>query len=184
MITPSKNLWIFTELAQISEKLSALGINNVWQGVNFYSGNQDNMVRTHFAQFLVDNNHATSIKHAFTKYLQRGALAYVPLLCYSLNETVRLIKQAGGVAVIAHPSRYQLNNKQLSYLVSQFQELGGEGIEVYPHQDDIIKICNKYSLLASVGTDFHYDKPRVTVGINPMFSSKVNNILNRLNIEL
>lgn len=169
----------------IADKLSALGIENVWDGVTKQCVDPENISRNHFAHFLVLSKKVANKKEAFAKYLLKGGLAYVPLNCSSLSKTIKVIKGAGGIAVVAHPTRYKMSFSQLSVMISQFKHLGGEGIELVNNKDkQIINICKKYSLLASVGTDFHNDNYKTKVGINDMLPPTVTTIFNRLKILL
>jgi predicted metal-dependent phosphoesterase TrpH len=79
----------------------------------------------------------------------------------SLHEAVTLIKGSGGTAVIAHPGRYDLGTINMHLLMHEFRKLGGEAIEVVtgshtpPQYDQFAKIAHKFSLKASLGSDFH-----------------------------
>ena len=71
------------------------------------------------------------------------------------------ISAAGGVAVIAHPGRYKLNNRQNETLLGEFRDLGGAGVEVVTgsHTADQYetwaRYAQRYGLKASAGSDFH-----------------------------
>ena len=68
---------------------------------------------------------------------------------------------AGGMAVIAHPGRYGLNNKERELLLGDFRDLGGVGVEVVTgsHTKDQYETWARYAqrfgLKASAGSDFH-----------------------------
>ncbi|MBH5951118.1 phosphatase, partial [Neisseria meningitidis] len=68
---------------------------------------------------------------------------------------------AGGMAVIAHPMRYDLSATAKRNLFEEFKNLGGAGIEV--HSGNCCKndrlnyalLAERFGMLASAGSDFH-----------------------------
>lgn len=127
--------------------------------------------RAHFAQVLLQEGIVRDMKSAFKTYLGKGKVAYVPATWINLSEAVSVIRAAGGQAVIAHPMKYKLTRTKLQDLVQTFEELGGAGVEVISGEmvesdiDTISKLCNKFSLLASSGSDFHGEgMSRVALG--------------------
>ena len=47
-----------------------------------------------------------------------------------MQTAIAAIHQAGGVAVLAHPGRYQMSNKWLRKLIVEFKNAGGDAMEV------------------------------------------------------
>ncbi|MGL4850775.1 MAG: PHP domain-containing protein [Clostridium sp.] len=101
-------------------------------------------------------------------YFSQGKLAYVHIEFISLREAVRLIKESGGIAVLAHPGK-NLNNKL--DVIDELIELGLDGIEVFSsyHSSKDIKFfyrkCKENNLFISCGTDFHgKNKPNIEIG--------------------
>ena len=144
----------------ISEKLAKVSIDNAYEQAQQFSKG-DIVSRAHFARFLVANNHVKDIKRAFKKYLGKSGYAYVPAKWCSIADAVNAIHAAGGQAVLAHPTRYDLTLTKLKLLISEFKSYGGDGIEVSQSrqtQDDLqrlAKLANEFELLASQGSDFH-----------------------------
>ena len=144
----------------ISEKLAKVSIDNAYEQAQQFSKG-DIVSRAHFARFLVANNYAKDIKRAFKKYLGKSGYAYVPAKWCSIADAVNAIHAAGGQAVLAHPTRYDLTLTKLKLLISEFKSYGGDGIEVSQSrqtQDDLqrlAKLANEFELLASQGSDFH-----------------------------
>ncbi len=131
----------------------------------------DGMItRSHFAQFLVKNQHARDLQNAFDKYLGHGKPAYVSTVWADLPHVIDWIKQSGGIAVIAHPLRYNLTNRWMNRMLTAFTELGGQGIEVVTgrsNNDDIRRThqyTQQYDLFASMGSDFHAPDQWVELG--------------------
>lgn len=117
--------------------------------------------RAHYAQLLLKEGYVRDMKSAFKTYLGKGKVAYVPVTWINLPTAVSVIRAAGGHAVIAHPLKYKLTRTKLHEFIQAFQEFGGTGIEVVSGDmmaadiETMAKICKKFSLLASSGSDYH-----------------------------
>jgi len=153
----------------IADQLEKQGINNPLPGVERIAGN-DNIGRPHFAAYLVQIGAARSIKHAFDKFLNKGECDTTSFWA-TLPQVVYWIRESGGIAVIAHPLKYQFTRTKLAILLDDFIEIGGQGMEVISGRQsaqdtrDIAKLCNQKQLLASCGSDFHQpDQPWAEVG--------------------
>ena len=146
---------------QIADALSQVGIAGAYEGALHFAGNHDLISRTHFARFLVEQGICRNTETVFQNYLVEGKPGFVPHQWASLEDTVSWIKHAGGVAVIAHPGRYDFTAMQMDQLYECFKDFGGVGIEVITgsHTPDQYqtygKIAQKYGFLASRGSDFH-----------------------------
>ena len=144
----------------MAESLARHGIEGSLAAVAGIAG--DGMItRTPFARFLVARGYAPSVADVFDRYLVRGKPGYVATRWAELEAALEWIAAAGGIAVLAHPLRYQLTASWLRRFLSAFQSAGGVGIEVVngnstPNQ---IAACadyaRRYRLAGSVGSDFH-----------------------------
>jgi len=146
----------------MAEQLAKVGIEGAYEGALHFAGNHDLISRTHFARFLVEQGVCRNTEQVFKNYLIEGKPGYIPHQWASLDNAVKWIKAAGGVAVIAHPGRYsRLNAMQMDELYKRFKDLGGMAIEVITgsHSPDqyktFAKIAQQYGFLASRGSDFH-----------------------------
>ena len=145
----------------MAEQLLKVGIPGAYEGALHFAGNHDLISRTHFARYLVEQGVCKDTEHVFKNYLVEDKPGYVPHMWAKLDDAVAWIKSAGGVAVIAHPGRYNFNAMQMDELYKHFKELGGLGIEVITgsHSPDqyktYAKIAQQYGFLASRGSDFH-----------------------------
>ena len=122
----------------------------------------DGMItRTHFADFLLSQNHVSSQQEAFDRYLAKGKPAYVATSWAELDLAVNWITGSGGVAVLAHPLRYKLTANWMKRLLAAFKEAGGQAIEVITARNnaDEIRVVADYAvrfdLAGSMGSDFH-----------------------------
>lgn len=158
---------------KIAQALANMGIEGALEGASALASNPELVSRTHFARFLIEQGHCSDIQEVFNKYLGEGCPAYVPMQWARLEEAVRWIHEAGGVAVIAHPGRYRFTPLQFDLLFNTFKELGGEGIEVVtgshePHQyQEYARVARQYGFEASVGSDFHGIEGRMDLGELP-----------------
>ena len=130
------------------------------------------ITRAHFAKWLVDNGYAKTFQLVFKKFLTRNNPGYVPPAWCSMEEAISAIHAAGGMAVLAHPGRYQLTAKWLKRLIAAFVEAGGDAMEVAQPQQapqerrNLADYAIEYKLLASQGSDFHYPSPWMELGRN------------------
>ncbi len=117
--------------------------------------------RNHVAQFLIDRGVARSKDHAFKNFLgDKGKFGAQAQWC-AIETAVNAIRSAGGIAILAHPNRYNVSNQKLRRLVQEFAAVGGEGLEVsYSNLDPdrvahMAALCMDNDLWASTGSDFH-----------------------------
>jgi predicted metal-dependent phosphoesterase TrpH len=145
----------------MAEQLLKVGIPGAYEGALHFAGNPELISRTHFARYLVEQGVCRDTEEVFKKFLVENRPGFVPHQWATLDDAVAWIKAAGGVAVIAHPGRYNLSTLQMSELYEHFKEIGGLGIEVITgsHSPDQYatygKIAQQYGFLASRGSDFH-----------------------------
>ena len=146
---------------EIAAQLDQIGIKNAYEGALQFVGNPELISRTHFARFLVDSGVCKDTNEVFANYLIDGKPGYVGHEWANLTDAVNWITQAGGIAVIAHPGRYNYTSLQLNELYGQFKDIGGRGIEVVTgsHTKDeyktFAKVALQHGFLASRGSDFH-----------------------------
>jgi predicted metal-dependent phosphoesterase TrpH len=158
----------------IGDALAAIGIEGAYQGALRYVGNPDLISRTHFARWLVDEGRCATIGDVFSEYLSEGRPGYVGHRWARLEEAVTWIRAAGGIAVMAHPGRYNYTDTQHDALFDEFTQLGGGAVEVVTgsHTPDqyrrYAEVARRYGLLASRGSDFHGPgEGRVELGALP-----------------
>lgn len=151
-----------TERARLmGEHLAAAGIPGAYEGARRYASNPEIISRTHFARFLVDSGVVKDVKSVFKRFLVRGKPGYVSHEWAPLAEAVAWIHAAGGVAVIAHPGRYDIGRGLMLELIEEFKQLGGDALEVVTSNHDaeqvrrFAQLANEFDLLASAGSDFH-----------------------------
>ena len=146
---------------QMADELARVGIAGAFDGALRYVANPDLISRTHFARFLVDSGVCEDTHSVFRHYLTPGKPGYVPHRWATLHDAVRWIRDAGGVAVIAHPARYRFSPSAEYALFTEFIAHGGQGVEVMTgshsaeEQQRYAAAALEFGLLASRGSDFH-----------------------------
>lgn len=154
---------------EIALRLQTCGIDDAYKKACDIAGHT-RVARPHFAQVLVNEGYAKDIAKAFKSYLRRGRPAYVATPWISIEEAVATIKQANGMAVIAHPLKYKLTRLKLHELINTFKLAGGMGVEVVSGQmtmsemKELAGFCQRYELFASSGSDFHNDNSNISLG--------------------
>lgn len=149
------------------------GIRFKYEDIKALVNANHNLGRPDLAKLCIKYGYATSVQDAFDKYLidaynktrQMGkGIKY--------QEAIELIKNSGGIPVLAHPKSLELNEIELLKLLKDLVGCGLMGIEVYhsshtkKEMEYFLKIANQFNLLISGGSDFHgiNTKPDVLLG--------------------
>ncbi len=170
---------------QMGDSFTTHGINGILAGAKSFAPNPDLVSRTHFARHLVDSGVCVSMGEVFARFMKPGKPGYVPHQWIPLANAIDAIHGAGGRAVLAHPGRYDTTwTGGPSRLLKGFAEAGGDGVEVvcgshHPHEwAEYAALSRKFSLLASIGSDFHSphesrvkfgDLPRLSPSLKPVW---------------
>ena len=146
---------------KIVEKLNELGINVTYEEVQEASGGGQ-VGRPHFAQVLVRKGYVRNFQEAFDRFLKKGASAYVEKFRFTSTEALHFIREARGIAVLAHPNTLGLKGySELENLLLQLVGEGLKGIEVYypEHSSSEIAqyktLAQRHGLVTTGGTDYH-----------------------------
>jgi 3',5'-nucleoside bisphosphate phosphatase len=150
---------------KIVDKLKENGIGLAAESVFDISG-CGTVGRLHVARAMVKAKLVGSTREAFYKYIGDRGPAYVCNFKFSPAEAIKLIKEVGGIPVLAHP--YTLSKDDL---IPAFVECGLMGLEVYysEHTQGMVNfylgLAKKYNLLVTGGSDCHGNaKPEVKIG--------------------
>lgn len=140
----------------ILNKLNELGIQIQETELEAKRHGEGNVGRGHIAEILMEKGVVNSLPEAFEKYLGKGKPAYATPERISPLEAIKIILDAKGVPVLAHPGIYDADE-----LIPVLCENGLAGME-YCHPDHSIeqvehyeKLADKYSLIKTAGSDFH-----------------------------
>lgn len=130
--------------------------------------------RPHVAHALVEMGAVADVQEAFMKYLARGQVGYVPKEVLTPEQAVGVIREAGGIAVLAHPCYLKLESHEFEALLDQLMDAGLVGLEVHYSQHtradvhSFARWARKKELLPTGGSDFHgTNKPHISLGMGP-----------------
>jgi predicted metal-dependent phosphoesterase TrpH len=149
-----------TRNARIIENLNNLGIKVELKELLHYS-EYGQTGRPHIARLLVDKGITKTVDLAFKYYLGRGAAAYAERFRFSARDAIAMIRKAGGIAVLAHPSSLDPSLRSISPLLKDLYTVGLAGVEVYypSHSPKavkaLMKVAKDLGLLMTGGSDFH-----------------------------
>ena len=155
---------------KMCEKLSSIGLHITLDEVAANAGGEI-ITRAHFANVLLKKGYIAKKEDAFSRYISTGLPGYVEREFLSPELCIRTINEAGGAAVLAHPTLYGLNMAQLEELCEELIPYGLDGIEcqysTYSSAETktITALAEKMKLLPSGGSDFHgKNKPNIHLG--------------------
>ncbi|MBI5764454.1 MAG: PHP domain-containing protein [Planctomycetes bacterium] len=127
--------------------------------------------RPHIADELIRQRAVSSFQQAFSRYLGNEAPAYVPRVAPTGAEVIRIIREAGGVASLAHPGRIKTSSHlELATMVRDLRDGGLSAIEIsHPDHNDATaklaaELAARFELLTTGGSDFHTLGTAVTRG--------------------
>lgn len=127
------------------------------------------IAKPHFARALYDNGYIKDIEEAYTNYFNVPPMKNIKRQSITPKQAIELIKNAGGIAVIAHPVTLKLDDNELDEKIKELKKYGLDGMECYNNihtKEDIAKlkeIANKNNMLITAGSDFH--GPITTPGV-------------------
>lgn len=130
------------------------------------------ITRAHYAKYLLNHNYINSMQEAFERYVGDHCPYYVPREKVTPVQAVRLILEAGGIPILAHPILYHLSEEHLEELVKELKAAGLLGIEALystystAEEREVKNLAIKYHLLLSGGSDFHgANKPGLDLAV-------------------
>lgn len=154
---------------RIANRLQELGLDVDYDEVERLAAGKV-VGRPHFARILVVRGYAASIQDAFDRFLAKGAAAYIEKKRLSPRDSIALIRDAGGVAVLAHPYQLKLSPGETDALIGELAAMGLDGIEaIYSRHSEqerksYCEMAARYNLLVTGGSDFHGSyKPDISI---------------------
>ena len=153
------------------DKLNALGFAMTWDEVQAVAG-EDIVGRPHFGQVMIQKGYVKDKNEAFDKWLGDGKPGYADRPRLTAEVAVALIRQAGGVAVLAHPFSLHISKDAMASLFIQLAAAGLAGVECYysEHSADLTKeylaMAKQANLVPTGGSDFHGEvSPGIRLGV-------------------
>ena len=155
---------------EIGKKLKKIGVTKAYSEAKTLAG-VNTLTRSHFARVLINQGFATDSREVFKKYLVHNKPGFVKTSWVEMESGIKLIKDSGGEAILAHPLRYNITASWLRRFLTAFKESGGIGIEVVTGSSNTDEIttasayARRFELSGSAGSDFHgYDNTWVKLG--------------------
>lgn len=152
---------------KIINRLNELGIDITLEEVKSVALG-DITGRPHIAKVLVMKGFVKSIDHAFDKYLSKDGLAYFKRFELKPPDGINVIRNAGGLPVLAHPVFLRLKYNEMDALLGELKSYGLAGIEAYYSEHskedtgNFLRLAIKHDLLVTGGSDFHGNfKPNI-----------------------
>jgi predicted metal-dependent phosphoesterase TrpH len=145
---------------EILDRMHELSIEAEWDELIALSGGHS-LGRPHFATLLVNKKIVKNVNQAFDRYLGTGKPLYVPKEGLAFEEAVALIRESGGIPVLAHPISLYVAWGRLPDLIKTLKEMGLMGLEAW-HPTAKAGSCRRLEDLAKTlglyvteGSDFH-----------------------------
>ena len=156
---------------QIIERLYNAGFKITEEDVAEFSKGES-VGRPHIARALVKKGYFETVQSAFVKCLKRGAPFYLPRKFLTLEESIRIIHEAGGLAFWAHPMHERRGDRAfLRKFLKEMMRFGIDGVEgcysLFTERQQAItqSVAGELGLLLSGGSDYHgTNQPTISLG--------------------
>jgi predicted metal-dependent phosphoesterase TrpH len=155
---------------EMLDRMHELSIEATWEELLAISGGADrlrpanggnSLGRPHFAALLIKRKIVKNQNQAFARYLGVGKPLYVPKVGLAFEEAAALIRESGGIPVLAHPISLYVAWGRLPELVKTLKDMGLMGLEAW-HPTAKSGSCRRLEALAkslglyvTEGSDFH-----------------------------
>jgi len=156
---------------KMAKKLTSLGFPITYDDLMEEAG-AGSCSRAHYAKLMLKKGYVQTKKEAFQKYIGIGKPGFIPRSLPSPKECIDLILNSGGCAILAHPTLYNMDFKEINSMAKDLKEQGLTGIEtMYStfttlQEKKITQISKELKLLPSGGSDFHgLNKSNIFLGV-------------------
>ena len=166
--------WVVAERRRRNEEIcAAMRADGIDITLHDLGGDDPESVigRPHFAAALVERGYASDLNDAFRRFMNRGEIYYRKRSYIPLRQGLRVIRDAGGKPVMAHPLQYRLDESELLELIETLRAGGIVGMEcLYSQYDadqtDYLKgLAARYGLCVTGGSDFHGTRKPIEMGV-------------------
>lgn len=169
-------------------RLMAVGYDISWEDVLKYEGGTG-VFKQHIMHALMEKGYCKNICGDLYKALFRRSdslkgkgIAHIPLAYIDVLAAIRTVREAGGIAVLAHPGTFKNYDA-----IDEWAESGLEGIEVFHpgHSPEDIELslqhAKKYRLIVTGGSDFHglYGEIPVEPGCRELGNECIDDLMKR-----
>jgi len=161
-----RNREILDRMNELSLTISddQAGIDATWEELKLIagaSGGNNSLGRPHFAAYLIKRKIVKNVNQAFARYLGVGKPLYVPKDGLAFDEAIALIRESGGIPILAHPISLFIAWGRLPDMIKKLQGMGLAGLEAW-HPTAKQGSCRRLEALAhdlglyvTEGSDFH-----------------------------
>lgn len=164
-------LWREERNAEMVGKIRSKGYEITMDEVLAEAGGES-VGRPHMAAVLLKKGYFENMQGVFNRLIGRNGSCYVPRKYYPVDACIRLIHEAGGLAIWAHPLHAAHGARAaLRKIGSRLVNYGLDGLECYysmfaeQQEADALEFARARSLLVSGGSDFHgASHPQVKMG--------------------
>jgi 3',5'-nucleoside bisphosphate phosphatase len=145
---------------EILRKLSDLGVSITEADLKKVSGDGETG-RPHIAKILLQRGVVRSMDDAFEKYLGRNGSAYIDRFVYDIDQGIKLIHDADGLAVVAHPATLLKDDMDEGSILKELRAFGLDGVEAYypthsrKFRKQLIALARQNGLIITGGSDYH-----------------------------
>ncbi len=154
---------------EICDRLTGLGLPVSFEEAAALAG-RNIVCRIHIARVMIARGYVSSVREAFDKYLSSGRLAHSETQALTDAEAVRLIKDAGGLAFVAHLNQTRRSMDSLREFLTRLRGEGLDGVEGYyteytPESGAAYRaLAAELGLMLSGGSDFHGANKDIKLG--------------------
>ena len=145
---------------EILDRMHKMGIEASWDDIKALSGGHS-LGRPHFASHLINRKIVRNQEQAFARYLGVGKPLYVPKEGLIFEEAAALIRESGGIPVLAHPMSLFVAWGRLPDLLKELKNRGLAGLEAWHPTarpascQRLEKIGKTLGFYIAEGSDFH-----------------------------
>ena len=150
-----------TRMERIVGRLQEAGIELTVDDVYGEVSEGATIGRPHLADAMIRKGIVADRGEAFERYLHNRSKFYIPDASPTPEDAIKLIKDAGGVAVIAHPFASLRGRIISSEYLESLIDAGLDGIEIHhrdhneSERDQLQALARRYGLLVTGGSDYH-----------------------------
>lgn len=148
-------------LTTIIERLNRIGVHLTRNDVLAVASRASSLGRPHVADALVARGYVRNRGEAFDNWLAEGGPAFVPKYAPRTAEAIALVRQAGGVAVLAHPWGRSSRRVLTPGALEELAGVGLAGLEVdhddhdQADRDELRSLAADLGLVVTGSSDHH-----------------------------
>lgn len=127
--------------------------------------------RANFGRYLIDCGIVSTMEEAFRLYIGDDCPYYEPKVKIPSEKAVQIIRENGGIPILAHPFSYHMEKQEIRSLIRLLKPHGLIGMEAFysthstANTDTALQMIREFGLAPSGGSDFHgSNKPHIDLG--------------------